>query len=225
MARFRLSSTGGLAPTGYAADGEVEDYLVNISGNPWRNPVIARDVNNDGAISAIDALVLINSINRGDFPAQSPLPSPPNRPIPPYLDTNGDGYLTSADVLLVINFLNMPRNGEGEGEGEGSDWLSTTGLSSSWVVDHRLDFGSTLRPQQTMATLREDLLSERLAAYNVNLWSTQEEQNDRADALAAVVMEQTDELDDLLDTLAADTHLDAATSSLTAHRDWFSRLQ
>jgi hypothetical protein len=26
FARFRLSSTGGLAPTGQAADGEVEDY-------------------------------------------------------------------------------------------------------------------------------------------------------------------------------------------------------
>ena len=29
-ARFRLSSTGGLAPTGYANDGEVEDYKIEI---------------------------------------------------------------------------------------------------------------------------------------------------------------------------------------------------
>jgi hypothetical protein len=31
FARFRLSSAGGLAPTGQAADGEVEDYAVQIS--------------------------------------------------------------------------------------------------------------------------------------------------------------------------------------------------
>jgi hypothetical protein len=32
-ARFRLSSAGGLAPTGEALDGEVEDYLVSLEGN------------------------------------------------------------------------------------------------------------------------------------------------------------------------------------------------
>jgi hypothetical protein len=32
FARFRLSSTGGLAPTGLAADGEVEDYQVDVFG-------------------------------------------------------------------------------------------------------------------------------------------------------------------------------------------------
>ena len=34
FARFRLSSAGGLAPTGEAADGEVEDYAVQISTPP-----------------------------------------------------------------------------------------------------------------------------------------------------------------------------------------------
>ncbi|WPL13076.1 hypothetical protein Thiosp_02864 [Thiorhodovibrio litoralis] len=33
-ARFRCASIGGLAPTGAAPDGEVEDYLVNLSANP-----------------------------------------------------------------------------------------------------------------------------------------------------------------------------------------------
>lgn len=36
FARFRYSSTGNLAPTGYAADGEVEDYEVAIRSTlPW----------------------------------------------------------------------------------------------------------------------------------------------------------------------------------------------
>jgi hypothetical protein len=34
FARFRLSSAGGLSPTGYASDGEVEDYLVRITQRP-----------------------------------------------------------------------------------------------------------------------------------------------------------------------------------------------
>ncbi len=35
--RFRLSSTGGLAPTGAAADGEVEDYLLTIEDGNYGN--------------------------------------------------------------------------------------------------------------------------------------------------------------------------------------------
>ena len=37
FARFRLSSTGGLSPTGLASDGEVEDYLVSIAAPPVGN--------------------------------------------------------------------------------------------------------------------------------------------------------------------------------------------
>ena len=37
IARFRLSSTGGLGPTGAASDGEVEDYLINIAAPPAGN--------------------------------------------------------------------------------------------------------------------------------------------------------------------------------------------
>jgi 6-phosphogluconolactonase (cycloisomerase 2 family) len=37
FARFRLSSTGGLAPTGLAGDGEVEDHLVEIVAAPVGN--------------------------------------------------------------------------------------------------------------------------------------------------------------------------------------------
>ena len=40
-ARFRLSTAGGLAPTGAANDGEVEDYLLEIqSGDGTANPIV-----------------------------------------------------------------------------------------------------------------------------------------------------------------------------------------
>lgn len=43
FARFRLSSTGGLAPTGAAQDGEVEDYLLSVAQpRPATNVVITQ---------------------------------------------------------------------------------------------------------------------------------------------------------------------------------------
>lgn len=114
--RFRFSSTGGLAPTGIAEDGEVEDYVVTVSANPWQNHGLARDVNGDGYISPLDALLIINLLNFNPGISQQPLPVPPLPEFtpPPYYDVNGDGYVSPIDALLIINYL----NGEGEGEGE-----------------------------------------------------------------------------------------------------------
>jgi hypothetical protein len=72
-------------------------------------------VNNDGSVSPIDALLLINYIN--SHPIITPLPLP--RPVgAPFYDVNGDGVASASDVLDVvnrINQLNSPLGGEGEG--------------------------------------------------------------------------------------------------------------
>jgi len=116
FARFRFSSAGGLAPTGPAPDGEVEDYQLVIQGNPWQNAPDPLQVTNNpnGTISPLDALVIINEINSRVFsdPVTGVLPVPP--PIPPgstdgvpfFYDVNGDGFATPLDALIVINFLN-----------------------------------------------------------------------------------------------------------------------
>ncbi|MGI8982732.1 MAG: dockerin type I domain-containing protein [Pirellulaceae bacterium] len=79
---------------------------------PWRNPDNGLDVNDDGFVSAIDALVGINYINTHD----ATLPLPPERPDGDnYYDVNNDGYATAGDVLLVINELNKPPPSGGEG--------------------------------------------------------------------------------------------------------------
>lgn len=44
LARFRLSSAGGLGPTGFAADGEVEDYIITIGEPPVGAPASPTDV-------------------------------------------------------------------------------------------------------------------------------------------------------------------------------------
>ncbi|MEZ6150054.1 MAG: dockerin type I domain-containing protein [Pirellulaceae bacterium] len=80
----------------------------------WHNERDPVDVNDDGLITPIDALLIINELNRGG--ARSLLGS--NLPFPPYIDTNADGLLTANDVLQVINYINAHsaagRGGEGE---------------------------------------------------------------------------------------------------------------
>ncbi|MFM7070270.1 MAG: GEVED domain-containing protein, partial [Planctomycetota bacterium] len=145
-ARFRFSSTGGLNATGAAADGEVEDYQVVIGGPPWQNPTRAMDVNNDGFVSPIDVLLVINFIN--NYQGVSALPNPPpfipiaGAPIFPdnpgqgqdlFIDVNGDGFVSPIDALQIINAVNSGQTGgEGEGEGAGSlgDAIASESLTS-----------------------------------------------------------------------------------------------
>jgi hypothetical protein len=115
FARFRFSSQGGLAATGLAEDGEVEDYQIQLLANPWRNPSNGLDVDNSGFVVPLDALIVINDLNRNGPRA---LPNPPTAPLPPpFIDANGDTFATAQDVLVIVNFLNANSGGEGEGEG------------------------------------------------------------------------------------------------------------
>jgi len=125
--RLRLSSTGGLSPTGYTADGEVEDYKIKITGPKFQNPGqggplgpnAVLDVNNDGFIAPIDALILINFINlysgdprylvpqnllSGGFNLVAPPPPLPTGSY--YYDPSGDNNISPIDVNLVVNYLN-----------------------------------------------------------------------------------------------------------------------
>ena len=74
-----------------------------------QNAALALDVNGDGHISSIDALLIINRLNTpADMLSLAAATSEP-----PYFDTNGDGAVSSIDALLVINALNTPAAGEG----------------------------------------------------------------------------------------------------------------
>jgi len=136
-ARFRFSSTGGLDPTGAAADGEVEDYRVSLVVPPWQNPLNPYDVSNDGVITPLDPLIQINFYNKFYSGTNLFLPNPPPyssggitiypNPGPGeqayYMDFDGDGQLTPSDMIQIINYLNNPPpDAEGEaadgGEGE-----------------------------------------------------------------------------------------------------------
>jgi hypothetical protein len=88
---------------------------------PWQNPILAVDVNADGNVVPIDALLVINELNlrRVSDPQTGELlsrPVPPDRP-EAYLDVDGDNFVVPRDALLVISELNVIAGG-GAGEAE-----------------------------------------------------------------------------------------------------------
>ena len=68
------------------------------------------DVNADGFITPIDALIIINRLNVQGSGALDPTPNAPNTP-QPFYDVNGDGDITPIDALIVINRLNTSGSG------------------------------------------------------------------------------------------------------------------
>ena len=72
--------------------------------DPWQNPVNPLDVNGDGVISPIDALLVINYLN--SHPAETVLP-PTYSAGSAYLDVLGTGSVIPTDALQIINYLNL----------------------------------------------------------------------------------------------------------------------
>lgn len=77
----------------------------------WQNPVSPFDVTNDSAVSAPDALTVINAIarNGGDVSVTTDTPVS-------YADVNGDFKVSLIDALAVINQLSRMDSAVGEGE-------------------------------------------------------------------------------------------------------------
>jgi hypothetical protein len=101
-----------------ASDGQLNSVVTTVTINvglplppPHQNPIINQDVNADGTVSPIDALLVINYINSG-APSSVVSIAPP----PPYRDVDGDNFISARDALLVINYLNTHLFGEGEGQ-------------------------------------------------------------------------------------------------------------
>ncbi len=93
----------------------------------WRNPL---DVNINGSVTALDALLVINRLNSTGaalLTATDLIFDESNGQ--PRWDVNGDGVVSAIDALQVINFLNSQSVSP---EGEASD---TGNLQSPWLDD------------------------------------------------------------------------------------------
>ena len=100
-------------------DGRFVRSITNVAGGAetidtelpyaWHNLVKAGDVNNNGEVTAIDALVIINELGRRRYSdtSSSEVDDPLTVNVWPgvYYDQNGDNKATALDALRVINEL------------------------------------------------------------------------------------------------------------------------
>ena len=92
---------------------QLESRLL-LAASPWHNSFLPPDVDADGDIAPIDALIVVNDLNangsRQLVQAESESPSTAAKK---FVDVNGDQFISPIDALQVINVLNA----EGEGGG------------------------------------------------------------------------------------------------------------
>ena len=115
----------------------------------WHNVLYAPDVNIDGGLSPIDALVVINELGRRSYsdPTTGELVTevPDGDPLPTY-DVNCDGLATPIDALIAINHMRVP------GRIRQFDFLASQaggvdGNYSAVGCDAQLNEGSSLRTE------------------------------------------------------------------------------
>lgn len=128
-ARFRFSSTGGLAPIGLAEDGEVEDYQVIIGPagrNPWHNAAKPPAVSlGDNIVTGLDLSLLLRELRDRVYTYSSTEVLPPGKFVgdfrPGYepetvdellvtarLDVDGDGRVTNQDRIKLLDYMASP---------------------------------------------------------------------------------------------------------------------
>jgi hypothetical protein len=182
----------GYQPAGFEV--EVEDIPFQ-----WRNPQSNIDVNADGILTPADVRALINDINRNGV---RELPLTGLFVPPPFLDVNGDGFVTANDVVIVINAINSASsNGEGE--------------SAADVIDNsrrQIDFvtaalASSSVPEAMMKTTRRLTVKvERDSTSPIAAHRGEASQKNNSQLRRLLNQRDfgTDELEPLLDLLAAD---------------------
>ncbi len=160
------------------------------------------DVNFDGYITPIDALLVVNYLNIGGTRN-------------PRFDVNRDGHVTPLDALLVVNYLNrMSGVGQGEGEGEGEEqgegegtYLLLGGASSGRGAAFSNDL---LDAPQWWTMSAADRLQQSLVSASALLppaadWQLRVGQADLTAARPAIALQAAQEgWESLLDTLAED---------------------
>ncbi len=94
------SSSGNTSSTGTTSSttNSVGGGSSLLGGTTIHNAANPLDVNGDGAVSALDALILIDHL----------LAPTPDTSTAYFMDVNGDGAISPADLLAVINFLHTP---------------------------------------------------------------------------------------------------------------------
>jgi len=112
------------------------EVLPNV--NPFHNPDSPFDVDGDGIVMPLDALLILNAMSQnGGGGSISQFPRPGR-----FWDVNGDGQITPLDALLILHFINQqnrpPVVGEPEAvepEGEGPQAVAPEPTAGIGPVD------------------------------------------------------------------------------------------
>ncbi|EMI15516.1 phosphoesterase PA-phosphatase related protein [Rhodopirellula maiorica SM1] len=96
-----------------------------LAANMFHNELMPEDVNEDGQISALDALTVINEMNRPTQTLGSGDGQSSGSGSGRMTDVNNDGRNSALDALMVINRLNRERGNFGAGD-SGNDTPSET---------------------------------------------------------------------------------------------------
>lgn len=105
-----------------------------------------KDVNGDGILSALDALQVINRINRA-------------QPYDAKYDVNGDGLITPIDVLVIVNAVNS--SNETGNAATGGDTTPAGDLSVN--IDSGVESNSSLLVSQNQRSAEEQVTEEQVA--------------------------------------------------------------
>ncbi|MCH5376104.1 MAG: Ig-like domain-containing protein, partial [Planctomycetes bacterium] len=202
--------------------------VINIVDSPpaeWQNPINRFDVNNDGFVSPIDVLMVINLLNDPNRGTGYEFPSP--HPVgEPLYDVDGDGLATPQDALGAINEVNRLNSG-GSGEGESvpeqavadgrsaavtaaSEWTDVTAVP---VSSGPSDAGTALAESLEQTTSEADANARRPSAAKDR--TSQQPETIRVD-LFGIEDALTDIAEDILDSRSDATPWDDVLDELLA---------
>ncbi|MFO1065190.1 MAG: Ig-like domain-containing protein [Pirellulales bacterium] len=169
----------------------------NGGSGEYTNPNNRFDVNNDGFVSPIDALIGINALNSGKGGSLGGTGGSGEGEGTLYYDVNGDGNLSALDVLLIVNHLN---NGGGSGEGEGAELLNA--ILAGNAVSSSSNDGDACSP---VVVSPETFATAASSAGAAIVYGPKLQFSDAVDDLLGSTSEGEDAgFDDLLSSLAPD---------------------
>ncbi|TWU15165.1 dockerin type I domain-containing protein [Allorhodopirellula heiligendammensis] len=106
-----------------AAGGQLDRFVGNLSDSmpPGEGSEFDFDVSGDSYVTALDALMIINLLNRTDLPDPIVVDASNRR-----MDVNRDGFVTALDALMVINAINETGSSTESDSGESSEPVAGT---------------------------------------------------------------------------------------------------
>ncbi len=130
------------------------DIGVKQGPPPFQNQSMPLDVNDDGEISGLDLLAIVNALNTRRHARD--LSGPPPEGSFDYIDANGDRFLSALDLLVVVNYLSNRRKAMsqpgGVGNAEGERGGSSGSLNRETVTAPSSSIAAPLTPAQSTAT-------------------------------------------------------------------------